>query len=443
MWRRIALPCVLFIIAIFSVIYIQETRLERQFVQALQKQNVQFEDVDFQLFPIPKITLQNASAQFDKERSFFFEKINVELSPLAAFIGKVRLEQIELQRGKLTKPNFSEVNLTIKPTALYLKDLPDVVKYFQTGCTGEVEMSDKWRYFVDFEGKDKYRNHLKSSGEIAFNGPDTEFKNFSLNLDLYQPLYADDKQFYFKLDQGILSTHKDGHKVLLSYNLHINDELFTYINASFIREEKDLLLYLLNNNKAFIKINLLSFYADRSGLVLVSGKDLDVNKWLNALKLPQILSGKVDFDAELAFFEQRINQGKAHFTIQNGEFSGLNILSIVSNHLPINYDPAQLQNANSAFERLEGKLRWEPTRLWIDELFGEDKRIRLSGRGIVELPDVTCDITLELKAQEEKYRKFGLPIRFFDQCAAPQYEILLNGNLREQIRDFLKEKFRR
>ena len=51
-----------------------------------------------------------------------------------------------------------------------------------------------------------------------------------------------------------------------------------------------------------------------------------------------------------------------------------------------------------------------------------------------------CDVNLNLRANNEKYQEFVLPLRFFDNCYSPQYEVRFDKDLRNQIKHLIKRK---
>ena len=62
------------------------------------------------------------------------------------------------------------------------------------------------------------------------------------------------------------------------------------------------------------------------------------------------------------------------------------------------------------------------------------------GNGQVNLQSMQCDVNLNLRANNEKYQEFVLPLRFFDNCYSPQYEVRFDKDLRNQIKHLIKRK---
>ena len=51
-----------------------------------------------------------------------------------------------------------------------------------------------------------------------------------------------------------------------------------------------------------------------------------------------------------------------------------------------------------------------------------------------------CNVDLNLQPTDKKYAEFVLPIRFFDSCYSPQYEVRFDKDLRNQIKHLIKRK---
>ncbi|WP_040975847.1 AsmA-like C-terminal region-containing protein [Necropsobacter massiliensis] len=447
MWKKIALSFMVVVIAILSVMYVQKDRLERQLTASLHKHDIQFEKLDFQFFLSPKLTLEGVDLTLEQGRRFTFAQIDIALNPLYSLIGDVRFSSIALHQGQISKPDLHDVNIVIKPTALCLEDLPNVMNFL---ATEQIEPSalwsaDKWRYAVQFSAKDSFNNHVELQTEVFFSGLETEFSQLKLTLNLHDPLYSDKKQFDFSLDQAIFSSHTDGHHILILKDLSSNNETFRYINIDLNNQADALTGYLVNAEMANIRFQLDSHpHAEpRLTHLAITGKGVAVNKWFNLLKLPAVISGKGDVQADIFFDRWQMTSGQATFALTDGEFNGLNILNIIAQHLPINYDAEALQNANSQFERLQSDLRWDKEIMLIDHLRLKNRNIRLFGRGMVALNDMRCDISLNIGLTDEKYKDFTLPLRFFDSCYSPQYKIEMTRDIRHQIKELLRQKLER
>lgn len=445
MWKKIALSVMVVVIAIFSMMYVQKDRLERQVTAGLHKHGIQFEKLDFQFFLSPKLTLEGVGFTLDQGRSFAFEQIDITLNPLYSLIGDVRLSAIALHQGRLTKPDWHAVDILIKPTALCLEDLPHVMNFITTQeiAPDALWSADKWRYFVRLGAQDAFDNRIDLQTEVFFSGLETEFNRLELALNLHQPLYGDKKQFEFSLDQGIFSTHQNGHHILILEDLSSNKETFRYINVDLNRQEDTLIGYLVNAEMANIRFKLAPGAEEGVNRLEITGKAVALGKWLNMLKLPKVISGKGDVRAEIDFDRWHMRSGQAALEIADGEFNGLNLLNIIAQHLPINYDPEALQNANSQFKQLHADLRWDDAIMLIDHVRLVNRDIRLFGKGMVELDRMRCDITLNIGVTDEKYQDFTLPVRFFDNCYAPQYKIEMTQDIRHQIRELLRQKLAR
>ena len=161
---------------------------------------------------------------------------------------------------------------------------------------------------------------------------------------------------------------------------------------------------------------------------------------LKILKLPVFGEGESEVEAKLLFERLIPQQGKFALNVADGKLRGLNILQLVGQYLPINYDESTLPDTH--FEQFSAIYDWNKTRVLIEKTALRSKDLYITGSGRVNTDDMQCDIRLNIGMSNPKYRELSLPMHFFDNCYSPQYKIEVNKNFREQLKDYIKQRIK-
>ena len=161
---------------------------------------------------------------------------------------------------------------------------------------------------------------------------------------------------------------------------------------------------------------------------------------------PNTLTGNTDFDITAEFVQSRIKAGKFYFSAHDGELSGVNLLELAGQYLPINWQNAEVKQKDAiktSYKKFVMSSMLQENQLKIDKILLKTTALSGEGSGQVNLKSMQCDVNLTLRSNNEKYSEFVLPLRFFNNCYSPQYEVLFDKNLRNQLKDLLKRKLGR
>ncbi len=276
-----------------------------------------------------------------------------------------------------------------------------------------------------------------SDGKLRFEGEN------KLSLDFARPFYNQQKKIDLSFKKGTLTYGKDHAQLLLEQavlnqqNLgHIEIQTTTGAQREMLAEITP--VQCVEHCRARLRIQS----ANQQSAVVFTGENYPAESLLAILQLPPLLGGKVDFDVQLALGDSSITDGTFYFNARNGEIIGINLIALVSQYLPLNYNEQIMQskNANTQYEQLSSLISFHQGGLDIEEIKLKLTALQGEGQGKIDLNTMQCDIRLTLSS--EKYSGLALPIHFFDNCASPQYQIEFNGDFRRQIKNLIKGKWR-
>ncbi|MEE6031467.1 hypothetical protein [Avibacterium paragallinarum] len=411
----------------------QKSRLTAQLSERLAQQHIQVAKVESQLFPA-QLSLHNVKFQ-QKARWFFFEKITFDVSLIALLSGNVQIQQIELEKGYGSDISWQEINLTVKTTALSWQDIFALSSLWQTNEVPILAKPLAFRFLLDAKNS---KVQLNLQGVVGIDRQYARFTQFSGLWKFWQPLYGDVENIAFQLEQGDINLKNSPYQI---------DFRHLIINQTPFSQGKILLEFqphFINGKLTLAAQGDLDFqFYQQPERMQFSAQNIAIEKWLALFKLPVLATGQAQLKGEVALVDMQIEKGQASLQIANGKVKNVNLLAIVAQRLPINYDAEQLQNMDSPFEQLNAQLIWDQQKMQWQNLQLRDPYFQLAGEGTVEQASKQCDFLVNLNLREKKYQNFRLPLHFFGDCHSPQYKIESTQGLKKQLKDLFKQRFSR
>ncbi|MCW9716267.1 hypothetical protein [Avibacterium sp. 21-594] len=427
----------LWLIALLCVglcfLFWQKSRLTAQLSERLAQQHIQVAKVESQLFPA-QLSLHNVKFQ-QKARWFFFEKITFDVSLIALLSGNVQIQQIELEKGYGSDISWQEINLTVKTTALSWQDIFALSSLWQTNEVPILAKPLAFRFLLNAKNS---KVQLNLQGVVGIDRQYARFTQFSGLWKFWQPLYGDVENIAFQLEQGDINLKNSPYQI---------DFRHLIINQTPFSQGKILLEFqphFINGKLALAAQGNVDFqFEQQPDRVEFSAQNIAIEQWLALFKLPVLATGQAQLKGEVALVDMQIEKGQASLQIANGKVKNVNLLAIVAQRLPINYDAEQLQNMDSPFEQLNAQLIWDQQKMQWQNLQLRDPYFQLVGEGTVEQASQQCDFLVNLNLREKKYQNFRLPLHFFGDCHSPQYKIESTQGLKKQLKDLFKQRFSR
>ena len=396
--KKIALMTLVVMLAIFAFFYVQLNKLESVVSAKLAQYETVFQHFSIGFFPQPYVSFEGV-----KHNQISIEKLKGKFNFSALISGNLQLTQLDIQHIR-----FSD---------------------------NALNSADIHMHFSDFN-LDNFQQD-----RVLFNGPQ------SLTLEWDKPLYGDLQRFHFRFNKGEISRFAENDFAVVFEDAELNQQ-----PLGTLRAEVDLSKYT-----KYIIADIISDcdlvciahldYASYPGQSAVSfrGKNYPIERLLALFNFPNTLTGNTDFDITAEFVQSQIKAGKFYFSAHEGELSGVNLLALVGQYLPINWNEAELKQKDkikTPYEKLVTSFTLNESQLKIDRITLKTSTLLGQGSGQVDLNAMQCDIHLNLRLANEKYADLSLPIHFFDNCYSPQYELQINKDFRKKIKELIKRKLK-
>ena len=393
--KKFALSVGIVALAIFSFLYIQLYRVQSSIVEQLAQQNIAVQSVNLSLFP-PALSLENI-----KTTQFSVQKLEAKLNFLSLFYDNEKLHSLNLQKITLNQNAQNSANISIDLAPFSLNQL--------------------------------------LSKKVMLNGES------HIRIELDKPIYGN-KTFNFTFNKANLDFSTPKSALIQFVDASLNNQPLGYIetHADFTSLRQQMVTYIKpqcdNDCLAVLKYQQV----DNQSAVNFSGKTFPVKRLFALLNLPEVLSGHADFNIDFTFLHSQLIQGKLNILAQNGEILGVNLLDMVSQYFPINYNGDLLQNKelNTRFEQFYLQLFLQQNQLIAEKLELKTPALLGQGKGIIDLNRMECNMDINLHSTDQRYQNLTLPINFFGNCSSPQYKINFTKKFRHQLIDAIKEKLR-
>ena len=393
--KKFALIVGIVVLAIFSFLYIQLYRVQSSIGEQLAQQNIAVQSVNLSLFP-PALSLKNI-----KTTQFSVQKLEAKLNFLPLFYGNTKLHSLNLQQITLNQnaQNIANVSMDLAPFSL---------------------------------------NQLLSQ-KVMLNGEN------HIRVEFDKPIY-ENKTFNFTFNKANLDFSKPTSALIQFVDASLNNQPLGYIetHTDFTSPHQQMVTYIKplcdNDCLAVLKYQQI----DNQSAVNFSGKYFPVKRLFALLNLPEMLSGHADFNLDFSFSSSSLIQGKLNFLAQNGEILGVNLLDMVVQYFPVNYNNDLLKNKelNTRFEQFYLQLSLQQHQLQAEKIELKTPVLLGQGKGIIDLNRMECNVDINLHSTDQRYQNLTLPINFFGNCSSPQYKINFTKKFRHQLIDAIKEKLR-
>ena len=399
--KKIALMTLVVMLAISAFFYIQLNKLESAVSTKLAQHETTFHAFNLGILPQPYIS-------FDKVQ---YNRISIEKLtgkfPLSAMLfGDVKLQEIDIQNLKLSENAQNAATIQMR--------------------------------FSDFSLGNITTDNISLSGDSQ------------ILVELAKPLYGNNRVFNFHFMKG--GVQRSEERKLVAYFDHVvlNEEKVGFVKTTLDLSQytkhltADIDSYCTTRSPCLAHLDYASD-PDQSA-VSFRGKNYPIERLLALFNFPNTLTGNTDFDITAEFVQSRIKAGKFYFSAHDGELSGVNLLELAGQYLPINWQNAEVKQKDAIktpYKKFVMSSMLQENQLKIDKILLKTTALSGEGSGQVNLKSMQCDVNLTLRANNEKYSEFVLPLRFFNNCYSPQYEVLFDKNLRNQLKDLLKRKLGR
>ena len=399
--KKIALMTLVVMLAIFAFFYVQLNKLESAVSAKLAQYETTFHSFNLGILPQPYIS-------FDKVRHnrISIEKLTGKFPLSTLLFGDVKLQEIDIQNLKLSENAQNAATIKMR--------------------------------FSDFSLDNITTDNIALSGDSQ------------IVVELAKPLYGNNRIFNFHFMKG--GVQRSDERKLVAYFDHVvlNEEKVGFVKTTLDLSQytkhltADIDSYCTAHSPCLAHLEYVS--EPEQSAVAFSAKNYPIERLLTWLAFPKTMTGSADVEIAVQFAHSQIINGEFFFDAQNGELLGLNLLDLAGRYLPINWNDSELKektDLNTKYDHVTSLFKLNGHQLDIEKISLKTTALSGEGNGQVNLQSMQCDVNLTLRANNEKYSEFVLPLRFFNNCYSPQYEVLFDKNLRNQLKDLLKRKLGR
>ena len=396
--KKIALMTLVVMLAIFAFFYVQLNKLESAVSAKLAQYEIAFQHLSIGLFPQPYVSFEGI-----KHNQISIQKLKGKFNFSALISGNMQLAQLDIQRIRFSDNALNSADIHV--------------------------------YFSDFN-LDNFQQD-----RVLFKGPHL------LTLEWDKPLYGNQQSFHFRFNKGEISRFAEKDFAVVFEEVELNQQPLGTLRAEvYLSKYTKYVVADIISDCDLICIAHLDYasYPDQSA-VGFWGKNYPIERLLALFNFPNTLTGNTDFDITAEFVQSQIKAGKFYFSAHEGELSGVNLLALVGQYLPINWNEAELKQKDkikTPYEKLVTSFTLNESQLKIDRITLKTSTLLGQGSGQVDLNAMQCDIHLNLRLANEKYADLSLPIHFFDNCYSPRYELQINKDFRKKIKELIKLKLK-
>ncbi|WP_439241882.1 hypothetical protein [Lonepinella sp. BR2474] len=440
MLKKISAVLFLTIFAFFTLLYVQKGKIEQKFTALLAENAVQSRQVEFHFFPPVAVELKDVRYVFGENQQLLARSLRAELSLWHLLQGEMNLQAFQLEQGQLfyhqlASPDLTALDVQLHPEApLSLQDLSIWLKSVQENQLRLPNVK------IHLSAKTAQQDHITLNSKFSVASNQIHFSDLDSQLNLQNKRLFNQDKLVFHAEQGELIFQPQQDELILI------QPTFNQIKWDKIQTDIDRQVDLT------IRFNA-ERQADQASLLLVldkqqdqyvwsaNGKNLGLENWLTAFNIPELTIGRANVDMRLISDEWLPKQGDFYIEVVDGKVKGVNILTLISQYVPVNFDENS-QNMDTSFDFALAKFHWQPSFLQVEKAKIQHRYFVLNTQGRVEFSQNRCDFNAAIHSPDPRYQSLALPVHFFGNCQSPEYKVDIQRNFRDQLKNFIKEKLK-
>ncbi|TCP95072.1 hypothetical protein EDC44_11122 [Cricetibacter osteomyelitidis] len=243
------------------------------------------------------------------------------------------------------------------------------------------------------------------------------------------------RSYKISLAKIALTQQSKSHYQIETEQTQINQSTRFDLNGELTK--KNFIFQIKEKNNGELKIT------QNNQTTQISGQNIPTNLIQAILSAPTMIDGISNFKADI---ERRQNHylGRINIQTKDGVMNNLNLLEIVAQRLPINYQKDELaqKNINTKFDLMDSEFTFTDKKINVQKSRIITKDLVGSGEGEMDLDSMQCNFIINLQTKDPKYAKITLPLRFYGDCRSPQYKIEITKDFRDGLKKMLKERLK-
>ncbi|MDG2948820.1 hypothetical protein P7L88_09855 [Bisgaard Taxon 10/6] len=450
MMKKLGIGFLVIVFAFLAFVYVQKGKIEQKLTALLQDNRIQVAQSRVNWLPSPAIDLAGVT-YLTEDMSFSAERVRLNFSWWGWLFGQSAIADLQLENGKVRsnlKENFyfQQINAVITPENLKLASLPALSAQYRQGSDFPEKMPE---LFINVAALNEQEDKLTFEGALRPISSGLRLNNVKATIQLKKRRLFNAEQILLNWKNGeILRLPQEGYIVNLA-GAEFNHIALNEVNARIQTEPRlnAVVQFPFISDKGRLSANLESHSQSTRPEpyhLMISAQHLVLADWLKAFNIPDLISGDVSVEADLFSQDALPRHGMITGRVTEGKLKGVGLLALIGQYVPLNYDESELNNKHieTSFDVLETQFRWEPEGIRVDRTQMLHRDFTAKSQGYVDLIMGYCDFMTYISSNDERYRALTLPVHFFGDCKSPQYKVKFNRDFRNQLKDFLREKFR-
>ncbi|WP_116632420.1 hypothetical protein [Pasteurella langaaensis] len=447
MMKKIGMGLSLIALAFFAFGVVQKGKIEENLTALLANSGVSVRHASINWLPSPNISLDSVQYESQQNQVINAEQIRVNLPWLDLLRGKVSLQDIVIVNGEFLangEPIFQKMNGELKLDSLSFDTTAKWLSAYQKG--NPLELAEPPHIVLSLRAENAEQDQFTLNVNGILRDKAMALSPSELRVEFHQKRLFNTDKLVLKIAKGNIDFAPEHSFSASLENIQVNDSLdLSSLSAQFNQTkfwQGQIEIASAGNGQLNIQFNENSQRENNE--ILLTGKNLNTKEWLNAFNIPALILGNADLNAHLWAKNYVPVKGEVQAEIENGTISGLNLLALISQYLPVNYDEETIKSslASTTFDKVVMDFTWMPESLLVHQADIFHPYFIAHNDGEIELKAGHCDFQTLLALNNPRYKNLKLPIHFFGDCQSPQYQVKFDRTFRDQLKNFLKEKLK-
>lgn len=384
--------------------------------------NFQFASADIRYFPSPRLTLSQISYPY-QQWTLSAEQATLQFSWLS-LLGSPQVRQAEVVGGELSaaqQPQWRNLSLKLR----------DIDAEYRTAL-------------LDLNVESAGRDRIQLNAQIGRFPNGVELYDTALKAEMTEGYFLNNQALEMRAEKISLSQQQTLLQLVLQQaqlnQLPLKSAVLHYSLVPTAAPKPHFRLQL-NQQRGNLTVD--SIRREQDNLLVIKGRKLELSPLLEFLQLPVLLRGKASFDGDAVFEQGVLMQGKLRLRATQTALNGLNLIEMISQYYPLRQGAQKYADRiETPFNQLDMALNWTRDKLNLTRIQAKGDDLNLSGKGEMNLMDLTCRLDLRLSPTQSGYSQFQLPVSLFGPCQSPQYRVSIDRKLGNQLKQLLKEKLK-
>ncbi|WP_439257941.1 hypothetical protein [Lonepinella sp. BR2271] len=442
MLKKISAVLFLIILASCALIYVQSEKIRQNFTALLAENAVQVENLHVNLFPRLTLRLDNVHYTLTNQQHIQAETITFWFNWQGLFTGDLQLSNLGMHQVEFVQPSS-----TIK-SDIILVDLLLTLRGKQSVSTLLDQIKAQKGDFPPVILSAMLKNHqgdqwiITSDWQLQGNSILLSYVNLELTLQNKKILntqhidflgengevhWSEKTGYLFHFQQGKLNQIDLGH-------------LLGNWQAGLAPITPQFTLHGQRGDAQF-RLQLQSPTKTSPQTWQIQAEKVAIAPLLTSFGLTELVSGKANVDIQLVSDNFIPRTGEFAFDVIDGKVKGLNLLTLISQYVPLNIDES-MKNIDTTFDFAHAKFHWLPDEIEVEQAKLAHQYFTLQSQGKVDLIHGRCDFLAHIAVRDPRYQSLSLPVHFFGNCQSPEYKVDIQRNFRDQLKNFIKEKLK-